>query len=814
MTLIAASPVNGNGVAPIQQVLQRLEGVREADGGWSARCPVPGHGQGRGDRRPSLSISEDSSGQVALHCHAGCRTEDVVAALDLCLADLFPATARSDKFDIEATYDYRDESGRLLFQAVRLRPKDFLLRRPQPGGGWIWKMGNTRKVPFRLPELLAADPAQPVFVVEGEKDALSLAGLNLIATTNPTGAGKWRAEYSKVLTGRAVVILPDNDDPGRAHGQSVAQSLHGLARSIQVIELPGLPNAGDVSDWLTAGGTIEGLMALVKLAPQWTPSAPSAPTRLPGADLPEIIVSGCQMRDVTDKAMRALQGVNDPPRLFERNGALVRVRRDEKLHTFIEPMTESALRGEMERAANFRAINKKGLEVHTPPPLHVVKDVVALPEWGFPGLEAIVESPVLRPDGTVLDKPGYDKVTKLFYSPEPGLRVPEIPESPGPADVARAMTLLNELFCDFPFAQPASRANALGLLLTPILRPAIDGPVPMADIDAPEKGTGKTLLAEVISIIATGKAEMVGAPRKEEEWGKLLMSLLSDGCTFIILDNLKDEIRSMALERALTSTTFADRILGVTKTGRMPQRATWVATANNANIAGDLSRRCYWIRLDAKMARPWTGRSFRHPDLLNWTRENRGRLLASLLTVARGWFAAGRPVAPGRRLGKFESWCEVVGSVLGFAGVEAFLDNLDDMYDTLDEATTQWERFFRAWFEKHGAGIVTVGDLVLELISEPEDEPEEQSLRKSLPDELADSFAELGDRKKQAGFARRLGLALKRRKDVRYGTDGLHLKAMGNDVHKGAAQWVVTLPAEVAEVVGPEAKRNLENEIT
>lgn len=808
MTLTAPNLANGSGAVPIQQVLQRLEGVREADGGWSARCPVPGHGQGRGDRRPSLSISEAPSGQVALHCFAGCRTEDVVAALNLRMTDLFPGPTRPDRFDIEATYDYRDESGRLLFQAVRLRPKDFLLRRPQPGGGWIWKLGNTRKVPFRLPELLAADPAQPVFVVEGEKDALTLAGLSLIATTNPTGAGKWRAEYSKVLAGRAVVILPDNDDPGRAHGQSVAQSLHGLARSIQVIELPGLPNAGDVSDWLSAGGTVEGLMDMVKLAPPWVPSAPGAPKKRSGADLPEIVVSGCQMREVTDKAMRALQGLNNPPRLFERNGVLVRVRRDENLHTLIQPMTESALRGEMERAANFRAINRDGRQVHTPPPLHVVKDVIALPEWGFPGLEAIIESPVLRPDGTVLSTPGYDPITRLFYSPEPGLSVPEIQEAPGPVDVARAMELLNDFFCDFPFAQSASRANALGLLLTPILRPAIDGPVPMADIDAPEKGTGKTLLAEVISIVATGKAEMVGAPRKEEEWGKLLMSLLSDGCTFIIFDNLKDEIRSMALERALTSTTFADRILGVTKTGRMPQRATWVATANNANIAGDLSRRCYWIRLDAKMARPWTGRSFRHPDLLGWTRENRGRLLAALLTVARGWFAAGRPVAPGLRLGKFESWCEVVGSVLGYAGVEGFLDNLNDMYDTLDETTTQWERFFRAWFEKHGAGIVIVADLISELLTEPEDEPEERSLRKCLPDELVDSFAEIGDRKKQAGFARRLGIALKRRKDVRYGADGLHLKAMGNNLHKRAAQWVVTLPAEVAEVVGHEAIRS------
>jgi len=161
---------------------------------------------------------------------------------------------------IVATYDYQYERGQLAFQSVRREPgadgakKDFRQRRPDGKGGWIWSTKGIRLVPYRLPELLAADLDRPVFIVEGEKDVDNLAAIEMIATTNPMGAGKWSKEFNEFLRDRHVVILPDNDEPGRKHAADVAKHLRGAAKEVYVVELPDLPAKGDVSDWLAIPG--------------------------------------------------------------------------------------------------------------------------------------------------------------------------------------------------------------------------------------------------------------------------------------------------------------------------------------------------------------------------------------------------------------------------------------------------------------------------------------------------------------------------------------------------------------------------------
>ena len=170
-----------------------------------------------------------------------------------------------------ATYDYRNEAGELLLQVVRYEPKIFKQRRPKPDGGWVWSVKGVPVVPYLLPRLLA-EPQRPVFVVEGEKDADSLAGIGVLATCNAGGAGKWTVEHAEFLRGRNVVIVPDNDDAGRNHAAQVVQSLHGIAASVRVVELPDLPPKGDVSDWINAGGTKEDLKQLANASPVVTPA--------------------------------------------------------------------------------------------------------------------------------------------------------------------------------------------------------------------------------------------------------------------------------------------------------------------------------------------------------------------------------------------------------------------------------------------------------------------------------------------------------------------------------------------------------------
>ncbi len=174
---------------------------------------------------------------------------------------------------IVATYDYKDAAGALVFQVVRFDPKDFRQRRPDGAGGWHWNLTGIEPVLYRLPEMLRAAPGEPVFLVEGEKDADALRDRLLIATTCPGGAGKWRDGYNDALRGRRVVILPDHDPAGDAHALAVATALRGIAASVRVLRLPDLPAKGDVCDWLAAGGAAEELAALAEAAPEWTPEA-------------------------------------------------------------------------------------------------------------------------------------------------------------------------------------------------------------------------------------------------------------------------------------------------------------------------------------------------------------------------------------------------------------------------------------------------------------------------------------------------------------------------------------------------------------
>jgi len=160
-----------------------------------------------------------------------------------------------------ATYPYTDENGTVLFEVVRFEPKDFRQRRPDGRGGWIWNLEHVRRVPFHLPQLLAAK-GRTVHVVEGEKDVLALERLGLVATCNPGGAGKWRQEFAEHFRGADVVILPDNDAAGEAHARQVAASLRPVAARVRLLRPPGLGPKEDVSDWIARGGTAEELARL------------------------------------------------------------------------------------------------------------------------------------------------------------------------------------------------------------------------------------------------------------------------------------------------------------------------------------------------------------------------------------------------------------------------------------------------------------------------------------------------------------------------------------------------------------------------
>lgn len=164
-----------------------------------------------------------------------------------------------------ATYDYQDAAGKLVMQVLRYKPKTFRQRRPLDSG-WIFNIKGVKPVPYHLPELLGSSKDEPVFIVEGEKDVDRMLAIKALATCNAGGAGKWQDEHSAYLKGRDVILLADNDEAGRKHVLDVAEKLKGVAKSIVTLHLPGLPEKGDLSDWLDSGGTMKELMTLVEQA--------------------------------------------------------------------------------------------------------------------------------------------------------------------------------------------------------------------------------------------------------------------------------------------------------------------------------------------------------------------------------------------------------------------------------------------------------------------------------------------------------------------------------------------------------------------
>jgi hypothetical protein len=310
------------------------------------------------------------------------------------------------------------------------------------------------------------------------------------------------------------------------------------------------------------------------------------------------------------------------------------------------------------------------------------------------------------------------------------------------------------------------------------VRPAIGGQVPLALVDATKAGTGKGLLLSVAALIATGRpAAMLACPTREEEWAKTLLSVLMAGASFVVLDEA-GELRSPALAAALTAPVFEGRILGRSENVQLPQRATWAAAGNNIKLGGDLARRCYWVRMDAKTARPWQRDGFKHPDLLAWAATRRGDLLGALLTLARAWYADGCPPAPNTpTMGGFTAWAGTIGGILHHADHAGFLANLADLYDQADEEAQAWETFLRAWITACGTTPITAAELT-------QHAGNDDDLRAALPDDLAIALE-----KSPAGFRGRLGRALGKRAGTRYADDGLRIERAGQDARSRVANW-------------------------
>lgn len=415
---------------------------------------------------------------------------------------------------------------------------------------------------------------------------------------------------------------------------------------------------------------------------------------------------------VVDEAIDALGRVDG---VYQRGPLLVHVvKHDGPLAGVIHPigaprifaLATAGIRDRLTLAADWIEVKESShgtLERATHPPTWLPPEIEARKHWpAVPHLEGVIDSPILRPDGMLLERSGYDASTGLLLVPN--ARYPSISATPPRADAAAAAAELLDLVVDFPFKSDAHRAAWLAAVLTPLARFAFRGPSPLFVMDANVPGAGKTLLVDLIGEIVSGR-ELARTPQTPDETEEIkrITAIALDGTRLVLIDNISRPLGSSALDAVLTGTAWSERILGRSERVDLPLLTVWYASGNNVTFKGDTARRSLHVRLDSDLEKPELRNDFKRPALLAWTHENRPRLVMAALTILRAYCAAGRPAMPVKSWGSFEGWSGLVRNAIVWAGLadpgttRAELDDIDANSSSLAELLTGWNELPHNW---------------------------------------------------------------------------------------------------------------------
>ncbi len=347
-----------------------------------------------------------------------------------------------------------------------------------------------------------------------------------------------------------------------------------------------------------------------------------------------------QRYDTIVRAVRLTVGV-DQEGVDRDSGALI-----------LQPVVSPWLWEQFSRAIPWQKATKNGYQRIDPPQDAATTYLARIGDWKVPFLQGVTQSPTPRADGTVLQTPGYDPSSALLYDPG-NVEFPRIPEASSEADARKALDVLSQPFHGFAFGSGADMSVAMAAVLTALVRPMFPS-APLFAIDAPTAGTGKSLMAETIGIIATGhKPAMLSQGANSDEDQKRLSSVLMAGDQVIVIDNCDRPIQGDFLCSMLTQERVRPRVLGKSEMRTLPTRGLVVATGNNLVLSGDVTRRALTCRLDAEVERP---------DQRQFDFDPRAEALASRrilvtggLTVLRAYIATDRPNSMAK-IGSFEDW--------------------------------------------------------------------------------------------------------------------------------------------------------------
>lgn len=443
----------------------------------------------------------------------------------------------------------------------------------------------------------------------------------------------------------------------------------------------------------------------------------------PPPDVPEIRI-GPDLERMSNEAVAA---ISRDGRVYQRAGALCwvvsipegpypgAVRRPGG-SPVIRSLLPPSVRERLSACARWLKYDGRSKD-HRPclPPDSVVSSVMSRGEWGgVRSLASVATSPCLRPDGTVLQAPGYDPQSHTLYWPR-GTYI-QVSDAPTQEDARGALDAISSIVSDFPFALPQHRSAWIAGALTLFARPAIAGPCPLFAVDATTRGTGKSRLVDAAVRLATGlNAARTSLPEDDDEMRKRITSIVLEGDAAVCIDNVTRPIAMPSLDAVLTGVEWQDRLLGSNTSVKAPARAIWWATGNNLVLGGDLSRRTLHVRLESPLENPEERVGFEHPDLLRWIDSQRPRLVASALTILRAYTLAGRPDQGTRVWGSYEDWSALIPPAIVWAGGADPMGARATHSDVADQEQDNLMVIMDGIRRAFGANAMSAKDMVAEL---------------------------------------------------------------------------------------------------
>jgi hypothetical protein len=411
---------------------------------------------------------------------------------------------------------------------------------------------------------------------------------------------------------------------------------------------------------------------------------------------------------VVDDTVDLLRARGD---LFEFGESLARV----SVEGAARQVDKDWLLDHLDRVANYYTVKSGESEERAAnAPEFVARRILAKQgERGLPKLDAVITAPTLRSDGSLLVDPGYDAGSRLLLSADtPDL--PYIPPAPTQDQAAHALGQLWNPFRLFPLVNEVDRGVILAAILTATVRASLPT-APGFGINAPQAGSGKTLLAQAIGALQLGYRPPIFPPtgNSDDEARKRLFAALREDASVVLWDNVRDPLGNAAIDAFLTAPMFKDRVLGGSETPALPNRALFLTTGNNLRLVGDTCRRVLVARIDAGSEKPYA-REFDFCPL-ETVLSRRQELVGAALTLMRAYIAAGRSRRGAGRSASFETWDDLVRQTVCWIATwdERFGDPLkatERAYEE-DPDTTSLRNLLRAWHDVYGTTPVTVEQL-------------------------------------------------------------------------------------------------------